>query len=508
MKLYRALRGDPLLLALTVILTLLAWAPLCVTPLLPFSDLHNNAAAASMLSDAALGRGTIGYYYYVKWSPVPYWIGYVVMAAASAVGGVLFAAKAIVALLAVGLPLSIMRLLIALGRSPRLGLWAFALFWDHNLYSGWVTYLLGMALAIHALALLIDMETLGDALGTLVWSALVALTHVQAVALLALAGAGLSVAGRLRGRSLALHAVALSGGALPVLPWVKEHLFKDGHATTVPFTLDWHTLTTKAERLFTYTLDHYPKEPDVWAPAFTFAVMLIGPALVAGVARQQPRGIGRDRGAEAVIVMLSCLVLYAALPYEIKGPAAHYHNYPRYATFVLLTLVLLPRPDLRRWRALWLAPGIAAALAMDVTTFSQLARFGANARPFLQLFPAVTTGSRVLPLITVETDPTCAYNPYNQFHAYLTAATKSYDPYLFHNDGNPLQFTPGREPPIPRWYVVTDQLDMEKYGRNFDFVMIQGLDRDPFKPGGRLETAKVHRVVEAGIWRLYKIDRP
>jgi hypothetical protein len=507
MKLYRALRGDPLLLALTVILTLSAWAPLCVTPFLPFSDLHNNAAAASMLHDAALGKGTLGYYYHVKWSPVPYWTGYVFMAAASTVGGVLFAAKAIVALLAVALPLSIMRLLIALGRSPRLGLWAFALFWDHNLYSGWVTYLLGMALALQALALLIDMETLRDALGVLVWSALVALTHVQALALLALAGLGIAVAGWLRGRSLVLHAVALSGGALPVFPWVKEHLFKDGHTTKVPFWFDWHTLTTKAGRLFTYTLDHYPKEPDVWAPAFAFAVMIAGPAIVAGLARQRP-GVGRERNAEAAIVMLSCLVLYAALPFEIKGPATHYHNYPRYATFALLTLLLLPRPDFRRWRALWLLPGVAAALAMDATTFGQFERFAANARPFLQLFPPVTPGSRVLPLITVETDPACAYNPYNQFHSYLTAATKSYDPYLFHNDGNPLQFTQGREPPIPRWAYVTDQLDMEKYGKSFDFFLVQGLDRDPFAPGGRLGDAKVHRLVEGGIWRLYKNDRP
>ncbi len=129
MKLYRALRGDPLLLALTVLLTLAAWAPLCVTPFLPFSDLHNNVAAASMLFDAATGRGTIGYHYHVNMEP-PTRTGRATSscAAASAVGGVLFAAKAFVAFLAVLLPLSVMRLLLALRRSPRLGLWAVALF--------------------------------------------------------------------------------------------------------------------------------------------------------------------------------------------------------------------------------------------------------------------------------------------------------------------------------------------------------------------------------------------
>jgi hypothetical protein len=47
---------------------------------------------------------------------------------------------------------------------------------------------------------------------------------------------------------------------------------------------------------------------------------------------------------------------------------------------------------------------------------------------------------------------------------------------------------------------------MDKHGRNFDFIMVQGLEQDPFLPGKRLEGARVHRVAEGGIWRLYAID--
>ena len=168
-------------------------------------------------------------------------------------------------------------------------------------------------------------------------------------------------------------------------------------------------------------------------------------------------------------------------------------------------MLLLPRPDLRRRRALLLVPGVVAALAMDATTLDQFRRFAPHCRPFLDLFPAVPEGSRILPLINVETDPACSYNPYNQFHSYLSAATRSYDPYLFHNDGNPLQYTPGREPSIPRWPYVTDQLVMEKHAGSFDFILVQGLERDPFRSGGRLEKARVRRVAEGGIWRLYAI---
>ena len=505
MKLYSAFRDDRLLLTLTAMLTLAAWAPLFVTPFLPLSDLPNNAAAASMLFDAATGKGTVGEHYYVSLAPTPYWTGYIVMAAANAVGGVLFAAKAIVALLAIVMPLSVMRLLIALGRSPRLGLWAFAMFWEHNLYSGWVTYLLGMAIALYALARLIEVETLREGYHLLPWTVLAALTHAQAVALLAVAGVALTLRRGLRGRPMAPQVLALAGGALPVLAWARGHVSPSGNVASPPWTFDWHPGVVKAARLFTYTFDHYPREPAVWAPAFAFAAMLLCPLLVATLVR--PRGGRRERTIDAAIITLSCVALYAALPFEIRGPMRHFHNYPRYATFILLTLLLLPNPDLRGWRALALVPGIVAAAAMDVTTLHQFQRFADHSRPFLRLMDAVPRGSRVLPLINVDSDPACAYDPYNQFHSYLTAATRSYDPYLFDNPSNPLQYTASHRLDAPPWAVATDQVSMERQGEQFDYVLVQGLARDPFEPGARLAGARVHLVAEGGIWRLYAVDR-
>ena len=41
----------------------------------------------------------------------------------------------------------------------------------------------------------------------------------------------------------------------------------------------------------------------------------------------------------------------------------------------------------------------------------------------------------------------------------------------------------------------------------FDYVLVQGLARDPFEPGARLAGARVHLVAEGGIWRLYAVDR-
>ncbi len=75
-------------------------------------------------------------------------------------------------------------------------------------------------------------------------------------------------------------------------------------------------------------------------------------------------------------------------------------------------------------------PGVVAVWRLDVTGLHQLRRFGENSAPFLDLIRAVPRGSRVLPLINKDTDPACGFDPYNRFGAYLTAATRSYDPCL------------------------------------------------------------------------------
>lgn len=123
-----------------LLMAIVGLVPLFCTPLLPFADLGSNIGAAGLLIDAALKRGVVGYHYWLQLRPLPYWTGYIIMAAASAVGGPLFSVKFLTGVLVVLLPLSVMRLLIALGRSPRIALWAFAFVWDHNVYWGWLTF--------------------------------------------------------------------------------------------------------------------------------------------------------------------------------------------------------------------------------------------------------------------------------------------------------------------------------------------------------------------------------
>ena len=72
------------------------------------------------------------------------------------VSAVLGMAGGIMLLAVMLLPLGTMRLLLALGRDPRMGLMAFALAWDHNMYWGFLAFHLGLSVALFAIAYAYD----------------------------------------------------------------------------------------------------------------------------------------------------------------------------------------------------------------------------------------------------------------------------------------------------------------------------------------------------------------
>src|SRR5688572_18668441 len=202
-SLWQALRSDRFLLVTTVVLFVTACLPLFLTPFLPFADLGLNTASAELMWDVLLGREPAATYHRVNWAPVPYWVSYGLSALLGRVFGPLIAAKLFTALVFALLPLSTMRLLLALGRDPRLGLWSFLLIWQQNLYAGWTAYMLGIALVSIACAWLLEAETLADGFRIAPFSAAIALTHIQATWLLAVCGGLLCLTtGRFRQRVL------------------------------------------------------------------------------------------------------------------------------------------------------------------------------------------------------------------------------------------------------------------------------------------------------------------
>ena len=318
-KLLRAFRGDSLLAGLTLLLVIGGLLPLFVCRFIPLADLPGNAGAASLLFDAAFGHGAAAKYYVVNYAPTPYWTAYLFMASVSSVFDVLVAAKAIVGLLVVLLPLVTMRLLIALRRDPRLGLWAFALSWEHNLYFGWVTYLLGMSLALLATAWIIELEKPRDALRVFVLSVLVALSHIQAVAFLGLAVLLLLVISRPFVRSAVNICLGASGALVPILPWLAAHLKPGagGKKAGPSFSFELHTPSEKLHKFAEYCLDNVPTPSAQWVMAGVFLLLLLGPAFLAGLPQRQPVLPAR-RGAWVVAV--TACALYFCLLYTSPSP--------------------------------------------------------------------------------------------------------------------------------------------------------------------------------------------
>ena len=508
-SLVEAFSQDRFLLWATVILIIAAWIPLGFTPFLPFSDLGINTASADLIWDTATGRAGTADFYRVQWAPVPYWTTYGLCAVLGRIFGPLIAAKLLTALILALVPLGTMRLLMALGRAPRLGLWAFALCWEHNLYAGWMALMLGVALASFALAWMIEADSVADGLRIAPCAALIGLTHIQATWLFGLAGgalvfttgSGFGDRGGLRRRIL-IHGAAFLGTAAVVLPWIAGTLhLGSGTSSAGPaaaFHFEWHSPSYKLGRLFYYTLDNFSRPAAERATAFAFVVLLLGPLLLS-LAPRKSRGDNRS----PVVLLLVAGALYAFLPWAIDGPISHWYTYPRFSTVALLWLLFIPHPRLRgRW-ALALTPGILAALLLDGYAVQQMASFGAKTRPFLDVIAAVPPRASVLAIVNDDDDADSDLKlpPFHQFYAYITAFRHGYSPQLWNNNSIPLVYRPGTERPLPGW---GGPFSMEAHGRHYDYILVQGFEHgDPVAASATADGHRPHLVIETARWRLY-----
>jgi hypothetical protein len=502
MTLWRAFRRDRLLAIGFVLLAVAGLLPLFFTPILPFIDWNKVTGHGAILWDVAFGDGVLAHHFRINTTPVPYWTGFIITAILASIGGVLFAAKAMVAMLIVGMPLAVMRLLVALKRDPRLGLWAFLLNYERNMWAGWIAYLLGMAMVLWTLAWLLEADTWKKALKATLMSALIAVTHSQALAYLAAAGLLLYLVQPSFKRA-AIHTLGLSGGLVAVLPWLGDVAYKvSAKATTAKlsdsFLLDMHTPDERISSFYDYTFHVFAGEFTSWIPVLALVLLLAGPVLVASVGRP----IRDARLAPALLIMLAAALLYAVLPFSLRAPDIfHKHNYVRYGSFILVGLLLVPRQRLRGRAALALAPGIVLALAMDWHTARHFSRFSPSVEPFLEIMAAVKPNSRLLPIIVQKDDPTCAMAPIGGLHGLLAADAHSFDPYFFGSKHVPITYRPGKGIRSPVFHGR--RFDWDKDLRRYDYVWIQGLHGDPFiKDKGE---RPVKLVLEAGMWRLYEV---
>ncbi len=499
-SLWRAFAADRFLLVATVLLFVTACIPLAVTPFLPFPDLGPNTASAELMWDAMLGREPAATYYRINWAPVPYWVGYGAACLLGRVFGPLLAAKLLTAAVFALLPLSTMRLLLALGRDPRLGLWAFALIWQQSLYAGWHAFVIGVALVSIVCAWLVEAETIADGFRIAPFTALIALTHIQATWLLALAGGLLCFTTGRFARRVVVHLAAGSGAALMTLLWLARQLGGASGATSA-FSFGWHSPAHKLSKVFHYVLDNYAEPSAERVAALAFVVLVLGPL---ALTQLEQRPLADRRSPLLFILAAGCL--YVFLWWEVSGPITHWYTYPRYAAVVVLWLLLVPAPRRSRAFTASLVPGIGRALALDVVVTRQFANFGERTRPFLEVIRAVPERASVLPIVfdDHDRDPVLRYPANRGMYAYIAAVKHGYTPYLWDIASHPISNT-DVSLPAPGW---GGRFSMDEHGRHYDYLLVQAFERgDPVRTARSELGYGAELVLEHARWRLYRVTK-
>lgn len=494
--------SDRLFYGAFLALSVAALVPLLLTRFLPLVDLPANTAAGAMMGPTIFGHGVLHEHFMMQWKPVPYWTTYLLTAFSVPIVGLLASAKLQVALAIIIVPAGLCRLLGTLGRDRKLGLLAFVLVYNHNLYWGWTAFLIGMGLVFFLMAALLDTSTYWQALKLVPLSVLIAVTHIQALQLLLVAGALLVFARPRLFRRVALHAIVLSGAMVAILPWLFQ-LF-GGHQG-VPFEAEWDAPATKVEALFRFTLGDIGP-PDDRSPVVPLA--FLGAILIPLAATLLKPRAGSGRDVAGLILLVTAIVFYMGLPMTIYSPMHHWYNYPRFAVVALWFLVLLPRPAIEGWRrAALLIPIAVLAVAVDVKVAKQFQTFGAATLPFTKVMNALGQNCRLVTLILEKGMPGIK-SPWtiDQMHSYASAQNRCYDPHLFDNPGTPWIYRPERKLSAPAWDRGLD-FRIDEHGRYYDYVIVQGLAQDPVREGTTPAGIRVTRILETGIWRVYKIDR-
>lgn len=514
-RLLREFRNDPALAVITLLLAGLVLSPLWSTPILPLNDLHDHVGAAAILVKALFGVGTPGTYYRVQLTPLPYWTAYFVLVVANAIGGGFFAAKAVVGLILLLVPLGVMRLLVALGRSPRLGVGAFLLAWDQNLYWGWISYALGVALVFFTLATMIEMQTRRDLAVATALATLTALTHIMPFGMLLLCGAWIVVfvPSRSRGRWNAdgriARAVPLLASFVVLLPWFARHLRPGSNvpnSATVPlsvawFGFEWHSLAQKIGSVFVFTLDNIPDANARQITASVFVVVILLPVIAGAMAQRKSLVAARRL---SIAFYLSLVGLYLVCPMQMKRPIEHWYTYPRFATPALLFAFALPAPRLqgRTFAALSVIT-VCALVGFVHETRVQFRKFATIVEPFLDVVKNVRPGSTYLPLVFEDSTPYTRLAPLQQLHAYVLAETEGFDPYIYDNDNVPVVYRPEARPPAPPWNRARS-FDAHVDAKAYDYILVQGAAHDPIHEGWFDEHDGLKRRAAEGNWVLYE----
>jgi hypothetical protein len=201
---------------------------------------------------------------------------------------------------------------------------------------------------------------------------------------------------------------------------------------------------------------------------------------------------------------MAVAALYLFVPFQISGPIDHYWTYPRFGTYLLIALLLLPRPRLDGWRALLLVPGLVSAVLLHRAVQAQFRSYGAYVAPYAQIVAALPRNKLMLPLDLDDfTWNQTHEGVLAQIHGYAAVAKSCFDPHLFDDPSNPLRYRASTMPPSVNW-MNPKSFSFDSTGYAYDYIIVHSVRTDPFNTHAAWR-AKVKLTKEAGPWRLYEV---
>ena len=500
-------------------------APLFATRFLPALDLPHHLAIADALAKAASPDSPYAKLYLVHLRPAPFDAHFVALVALSSWMSLSTAAKLLVGLQVLALPLACARLLAASGRSAVPALLAFPLGYAMPVHYGLLAFVLAVPVLVWVLAEAADERAwthrpwrqaaiLAAVLLLLFFIHLEAYALGLVAAVLAVATHRLPRARRALGLVAAVPSLAVF--LLYVMPPTRDgappsasvaHAFLAATLQELREEGLLGRLASRARGLPVHLLRGFTDGADVRA-SYAFFAIVLGIALSAWRMRVADGPRDRPRFGAAACLGLAALGAYFLLPHHVD-PHAH-SIYPRFALVLAVTALLAIPARLSRAhpRALDLVAALlvfAAVLHAGILR-REYAAFGRELADFETLIEALPPGhasgglvfdpdSRVMNVVGILWGVPAYYATERRAPRTSTYLYSCQQPHL------PCRLRDPDTPPVLPHFTRPETFDARRALEDVDLLLVRGGPAAGTIFGA--ETARVRLAAEAGTWRAF-----
>jgi len=494
-----------------------AVAPLFAGHYLPFFDYPAHLAVPAALRHRADPATDVAALWTVDLRLVPNALHYAFTYVGSFVMPLETASRLFVAVMCVAaLPLATAMFLRAFGRDWRLAVLAVPLAWNRGLWYGFIGFCAALPIALIVLALLerdLEQPSWRREIGLAAMMALLPLAHffvmtvtgVLSIVLL------LSHARGARPARLLRSAAPLAAGPLVVAPWFLRSLLTrsaDGDASAAGALLSRPNPRGYAALLRHWFMDSYTGHID----DVVALVMLAALAALLVNVRREPGPAEPPRATHrAPLLMAGALVvLYLALPFELRGPFHWWGMNVRVLPLLFICLLAsVPPGRLDRTGRLVLVPVAAAAIAFFSFITVDVARtFNGpwGTAGLDDVLAHVPKGGRVLGLYTdYRQPPHYAHYPFHYASSYSVvqhggmAAPFVPIPQSWTNPRRVPDYPPAGDAALFRF---------DRHAAGYSHILVRTCEGAGCVPDPLQREAAVERVAESGRWRLYRVLQP